>query len=559
MRLAPLAKAIALIGATTLMAACIGSSDSGNDNDLDVGPINAYLLTSNNRIIGVDLDQPQFALSVIAALQGSAVNTTGALDPGEEILDIDFRNAEGTIYALTRTGTVGRVIIINPASGQITRVSTLVADAADNVGNPTAYSGLAASGVSYTIDFNPAVDRLRVFGSNGSNLRIDALTGETFTDGDVNGAAGASITGTAYRDTFAAGGAGRGTALFSIDAVTDAVYPTTANAGTLGTPKLLGVGDVATVNGYDINPENNAGVAVLTVGSTPRVYSINPDAAGNAASAMGVLPTLPGSETYKGLAIVTLANPTVTALNSTNELITFRARTPGEVSAKVPVTLPSGSLVAIDFRQSDRVLYGLASTGSIFNLTNPAAPTAISTITLTGGVGYSADFNPTIPGTGTASNRLRLIGDNDSNAVVNIDTGAVTGNDNVNGTPNPEVVSSAYLNNFRTTTTTTLLVIDRVSASLNVQTVTAPTAPATTPIIGQLSRVSSLGITPLGPVGFDISGRNNDNALLMARTAAGPHTLYRINTVVTSNPLTAVGQIGGSGGASDLLDIAIRF
>ena len=118
----------------------------------------------------------------------------------------------------------------------------------------------------------------------------------------------------------------------------------------------------------------------------------------------------------------------------------------------------------------------------------------------------------------------------------------------------PEVKAAAYLNNFRGSTITSLLVIDRANSALSVQNISDTVATQ-----GTLTRLSALGITldPLSPVGFDASGRNNENQLLMARTSnTGNFSLYRVNSAVTSNPLTLIGAIANS---NEFIDIAIRF
>lgn len=567
----PMAFAVALIATGGLLSACGGGSSDGPR--IQVSPANAYLLTSQNRIIGVDLDDTEYARSVIAIAQNTLAPTptptatTGysinALDIGEQVLAIDYRNSEGALYALTRLGSEGRIITITPTTGAITRVSTLTADSADTT---DAFSSLNAN-ASYTIDFNPTVDRLRIIGSDDSNYRVDVLTGQTFTDGPVS-ISSATIAGVAYTDNFSAGD-GRTTTLFGIDTSTDALYSfSSANAGTLNaTSKTLNIGDVTTVNGFDIDPSSNALTAVLSVAGSPAVYSLDATGASNVASRSASLPTLPTGETYASFSLITTANPTVVVLDNANKLSVMRANDPTTVFTPGSGTVALGgmeTLIGIDFRQSSRTLNGLGSSGNHYALTVPVngsgSPTAIkklntSATPLTANVGYTTDFNPT---SGNGFNRLRLIGDNDSNAVVEIETGISTTNAAISGSPNPTVVAAAYSNNYRNAASTQLFVIDRANSAIATQTVSDPTAPATTPVVGQLVNSQPLGITLSGPVGFDISGRNNENILLLARTTAGPHTLYRVN-LGFSTPLLSLGAVGGINGSSNLIDMAIVF
>lgn len=552
----PFSRLLMLVMTSAGLAACGGNAPILN---VPVSAANAYLLTTDNSIVGVDLDDMEFARSVRILPQATTAGTTGALDPLETVLDIDYRNSEGAIYALTKTGTQGRIIRIEPTSGSLTRISTLVSD------GTTTEMNLSANG--YTIDFNPVVDRLRIIGTDGSNWRTDVSTGDTLVDTPTSIT---TLSGAAYEDTFSA--LGRGTRLFTLDAASNSLYlQDPPNNGTQTAAKsLLGSTDVASIDGYDINPANNVGLAMLTVAGVQRVYTINPAASGNAASLMGNPPRLIGSLKYKALTFITRANPTVLALSRDNTYRSFNANTPDQVSNPVTISglTASENVIGIDFSQSARKLYALTDNSKLYTIdpnlpaasgATPAGGTAalVSTLTTplaTTGVTYTMDFNPFIETVAPNSNRLRLIGSNNSNSVVTVEDGTVTPNNPVSGTPPPVVGAAAYINNFRSTTATGLLVIDRANSSLNVQDISDDASKQ-----GSLTRRAALDITldSSSPVGFDISGRNNENQLLMARTeSSGAFTLYRVNSAATSAPLTTIGAIAG---ATDLVDIAIRF
>lgn len=340
----PMAFAVALIATGGLLSACGGGSSDGPR--IQVSPANAYLLTSQNRIIGVDLDDTEFAR------QGSFVGNGGfgiltntvdfgedgysanALDKNEKVLDIDYRNSEGLLYGLTRVDTEGRIVIIDPVNGTIFRRGKLVTSVTDpNAMPPT----VELNAASYTIDFNPKADALRVIANDGTNLRVSIAknstqtagstppaTALTMVDGSINCDTPAidnclistnsdvqpTITGAAYTDEGTPTGNNRTTRLFGMDLTK--TYAIDANAGTITKVRMLGI-TAQTVNGFDINPANNQGVAVLTVGGTPSVYAVDSSAtaAGNAATRLTNLPALSGGETYTGLSLVTAANPTV--------------------------------------------------------------------------------------------------------------------------------------------------------------------------------------------------------------------------------------------------------
>jgi hypothetical protein len=551
MRCFPLSRLLLIAALSAGLAACGGNAPTLT---VPVSPANAYLLTSNNRIIGVDLDDLEFARSVAAVTKSSGSTTAvGALDADENILDIDYRNAEGVLYGLSRKGNNEAWIIrIEPRSGAMTRVVKLSPDSTDST---APYTGLASG--DFSIDFNPAVDRLRIIGQDGTNLRVDALTGEVITDTNMNPGT-PKVTGIAYRDDFTTP-AGRTAPLFSIDltaGTTGQVFATDANNGTLSGPKNLDLTNAPTssLGGYDINPTNNVGVAAVTHNGITRVYTIDPSVTGNAAQLMGTLPRLPTLEFYKGIGLVTTANPTVTALTSNNTIRTFRANQPSAVSGEVSLTDLTGDekIIGIDFRQSDRTLYALSDDSNIYSVASDGALSSKSTLTTPINGQYTLDFNPVLL-SGETQNHLRLIGIDLSNAIINVDSGNVSPEKLVSGTPTPVVKAAAYLNNFRSAAATNLLVIDSANSTLNVQDISTNSSQ------GALTRISALGITldRNSPVGFDISGRNNENQLLMARTATtGNFSLYRVNSAVTSNPLTLVGVIAES---ELFIDIAIRF
>ncbi len=150
-------------------------------------------LTTDSRLVSFDPRTPN-TLTANVAISGLAA--------GETVLGIDFRPSDGRLYALTSTG---RLYTVDAASGVATLKATLVADTTDAT---APFTGL--SGNSFSVDFNPAADRLRVLSDTGQSLRInpDATAtmpaGATITDGDVNRASGAaSVVAAAYSNSFA--------------------------------------------------------------------------------------------------------------------------------------------------------------------------------------------------------------------------------------------------------------------------------------------------------------------------------------------------------------------
>ena len=186
-----------------------------------------------------------------------------------QLLDIDFRPANGLLYGLTLNAGALNIYTISLTSGAATFVSTV--DTSGRLG------GTANAG-DYDIDFNPAANALRIIGSNNENYRITGpgLTG-TILDGDVNDQTPGNtpnIVGVAYTNSVPGA---TSTALYDIG--TDGrYYQQNANVGTLtqiGGPNAT-VGsnilsfDISGVSGTGYVVSNNT---LYTVVPTTGVFS----------------------------------------------------------------------------------------------------------------------------------------------------------------------------------------------------------------------------------------------------------------------------------------------
>jgi trimeric autotransporter adhesin len=201
------------------------------------------------------------------------------------------------------------------------------------------------------------------------------------------------------------------------------------------------------------------------------------------------------------------AGPLV-ALTQSNSLISFDSSNPGSTSAPVSITgLMMGDVLAgIDYRPSNGVVYGFASTGgvgrvySINTLTGAALLSSTLNQTVTGSF-YGVDFNP-------VADRLRIIGDDGQSLRVNVDTGLTLVDgalnyammDPNNGTT-PFVVASAYTNSVAGATSTTLYNIDTATQSLVTQ---------IPPNSGTLNTIGSLSDFAFAESAFDIEGGTNN-------------------------------------------------
>ncbi len=204
--------------------------------------VSVYALTDENpsRLLVVDGAVPQNILSV---------QPISGLDPGNAIVGIDVRPANGQLYAITDGNGI---YTINPATGVATKVATLTASGADPF--------TSLNGSNFGVDFNPVVDRLRVVSNAEQNLRINVDTGSVNTDGtlaydagDVYAGANPNVGDVAYLPAVAGV-----TALYGIDDSTfQIVLQTPANNGTLFSAADFGVVN-ATHVGFDIASDGTA-------------------------------------------------------------------------------------------------------------------------------------------------------------------------------------------------------------------------------------------------------------------------------------------------------------
>src|SRR5262245_42703979 len=319
-------------------------------------PTALVALSTSNQLLGFDSSAP-------GTIQATLPIT--GLQPGESILDIDFRPRTGQLFGL---GSSNRLYAINPSSG-----------AAAQVGTGT--FAVPLSGTAFGIDFDPVADRLRVVSNTGQNLRLNPDTGAVI-DGDPN-APGTQpdatlnppgdVVSIAYRNNF--DGAAT-TTLYGIDAGSNMFVQI---GGTDGNPSpdlgavtpVAAVGaDVSEEAGLDISPDNT-GYASLTVGGTPQLVRISlttgPAQVGLIGAGVGV----------RGLAVVILPPPppppppapgTLFALTRANQLLRFNTATPGTLISTTPVTGLQGgeTLLGLDARPAKGQLYALGSTGRLY-------------------------------------------------------------------------------------------------------------------------------------------------------------------------------------------------
>lgn len=491
--------------------------------------LEGFVLTSSNRIIGFGTADASRAI-ISTTVTGLATN--------EKLLDIDYRTAEGRLYALSSLGHIYSIIGSIP-----TKLSTL---------HTASSTSVLSSSVHYTLDVDPVRDRLRVVGDDGTNLDVDMNSGLATAGTAI---AAPALEGLGHTDKPDAS-AGRRTELYAISTASDTVAKLDPATGLTSAPAALGV-NATSVLGYDINPADNKGYAMLTVAGVNGLYRIDETVTGAtpAATRLSGTPAMLSGEHIVGLAMLAAKNPTVIALDNSaaSALRQFAARTPDTLGSAVTVTgLGTGeTLLGIDARASDGKLYGLGSLGNIYSIDDTGAASVVGpTLTLNSAHSYLMEMNPLV-NTATAPYHQGLLHviDTTSKEQFTVDIENNTINAPVTITPaTVNLVGSAFGANYAGATLTSQYVADLTSASLAVLATGN----------GSVSPGLATGLSLGSAAGFDISGHFNENVLLAARAgSSGTFTLYRLST--SSAGANSLGVIGGSSGPTALADIAIRY
>jgi Domain of unknown function (DUF4394) len=221
---------------------------------------------------------------MIVALQGGnsiamidtakmAVISTAAVAGGATLVGIDVRPSDGKLYGVTPAGAI---VTLDPVSGKWEKKSDL--------------SEKLPTGVSYTVDFNPVADRMRLMASNGMSLRINVDDGKAtvdgshkYADGDKMKGSTAKVTAGAYVNSVAGA---KETALYNIDAGSGTlVKQAPPNDGILNTVGSLGVkvdGPIA----FDIASDGKGGNSAWLL-ANGTLYSV--DLATGATKAAGAI------------------------------------------------------------------------------------------------------------------------------------------------------------------------------------------------------------------------------------------------------------------------------
>jgi outer membrane protein assembly factor BamB len=151
------------------------------------------------------------------------------LDGGASLVGFDVRPADGKLYGLTPEGAI---VAVDAKTGKWEKKSQLTEKLPE--------------GATFSVDFNPVADRMRVLSSTGTSYRINVDDGKTLVDGSLKYAEADAmkgmqpkVTAAAYSNSFAGT---KETALYDIDAAQGTlVKQAPPNDGILNTIGKLGV------------------------------------------------------------------------------------------------------------------------------------------------------------------------------------------------------------------------------------------------------------------------------------------------------------------------------
>ena len=148
-------------------------------------------LQDGNTIVWIDTDKKK-------------VTGWKKLAGGASLVGFDVRPADGKLYGVTPDGMI---VIVDAKTGKWEKKSQL--------------SETLPKGATFSVDFNPVADRMRILSSTGMSLRVNVEDGKTTVDGqlkyaeaDANKGKQPKVVAGAYSNSFAGT---KETALYDID------------------------------------------------------------------------------------------------------------------------------------------------------------------------------------------------------------------------------------------------------------------------------------------------------------------------------------------------------
>lgn len=257
-------------------------------------------LTTSQQLVTFDSANPGVILNTSPVISG--------LSAGDSIVDIDYYPVNGLLHGM---GTSGNLYRISPVTG----AATLDVTPQSSLGTPQ------------DMDFNPAVDRLRVFSAADLNYRLTPSVGTAGSNGAnaglvsndgtlmyVGGSPDPDLVGAAYSNNFDGTAT---TTLYSIDTGNDSLvvhsvgpqFSTLTAVGPLGVPVGRSVG-------FDISA---SGTAFVSDGNGLYTISLG-------TGAMGYIGAIGGPLSVTTIAAATVPEPAGAALLAAAAVLAIRRR-----------------------------------------------------------------------------------------------------------------------------------------------------------------------------------------------------------------------------------------
>ncbi|MDB4962858.1 MAG: Calx-beta protein [Myxococcales bacterium] len=232
------------------------------------------------------------------------------------------------------------------------------------------------------------------------------------------------------------------------------------------------------------------------------------------------------------------------AVTSAGRLVHFDRVQPGRLTWSIELSgLGTEKILGIDIRPADGLLYALTDAGKLYTIdpatgaatlkSTLAADAADTTMPFTGlaGSDVGIDFNPVV-------DRLRVTSNMGQNLRINVDTGAVTTDDAINGL-STGYGAVAYNNNVAPACRTTLYAIDVASNRFLSQ---------NPPNAGTANGIGGLGVDATESGGFDVvtdaAGVSSGFAVLTVAGVSGAYSIDLASGAATE--LRAVGPLPAS-------------
>ena len=282
-----LARLVPVCGAALALGGCAVTGTEPAEAEGPPARETVLALTASGELLRFNAGQPRRVQSSVPVK---------GLRPGDSLVGIDFRVAKGVLFAV---GRMGQVYTLDSASGQLTAVGS---------GTPS----VALLGQRFGVDFNPALDRIRVVSDTGQNLRFHPDTGAQIdfdpatpgpqADPDLRFAPGDAQQGHRPQVVSAAYTYNTRDEKLTTNYVLDARLGTLAmqgslegampvespNLGVLRTVGPLGTGPLTDAS-FDISDVRNTALAVVRTPQHPRARLFRLDLATGQATAVGTV------------------------------------------------------------------------------------------------------------------------------------------------------------------------------------------------------------------------------------------------------------------------------